>query len=85
VRSAGGSHTVVLVVAKDSAGQKNPGMPEVKQAITAALRTRREQLLRTALLGAIRNDAVVVNLIAKRLVESQGKMSSLVPAAPGTK
>jgi peptidyl-prolyl cis-trans isomerase SurA len=85
VVSAGGSHTVVLVVAKDPAGQKNPGMPEVKQAITAALRTRREQLLRTALLGAIRNDAVVVNLIAKRVVESQGKMSSLAPTAPGSK
>jgi hypothetical protein len=26
-----------------------------------------------------------VNLIAKRFVESQGKMPSLAPAAPGTK
>jgi hypothetical protein len=60
-------------------------MPEVKDAITQGLRTRREQLLRSAFLGAIRNDAVVVNLIAKRLVESQGKMPSVAPAAPGTK
>jgi len=27
----------------------------------------------------------VVNLIAKRLVETQGKMPSVTPAAPGTK
>ncbi|HSP91846.1 MAG TPA: SurA N-terminal domain-containing protein [Vicinamibacterales bacterium] len=83
--SGGGAHTVVLVLAKDPAGQKDLSMPEVKDAITQGLRTRREQLLRAAYLGAIRNDAVVVNLIARRLVESQGKLPSVAPAAPGTK
>jgi len=57
----------------------------VKDAITQGLRNRREQLLRAAFLGAIRNDAVVVNLIAKRLVESQGKVPGVAPAAPGKK
>lgn len=85
VLSANGGYTVVLVVGKDAAGQKDPSMPEVKKAISQALRDRREQLLRTAFLAAIRNDAVVTNLIAKRLVESQGKMPSLAPAAPGTR
>jgi hypothetical protein len=60
-------------------------MPEVKQAITQGLRTRREQLLRAAFLAAIRNDAVIVNLIAKRLVENQGKLPAVGPSAPGTK
>jgi peptidyl-prolyl cis-trans isomerase SurA len=83
--SGGGAHTVVLVVGKDVAGQKDLSMPEVKAGITQGLRSRREQLLRAAFLGSIRNDAVVVNLIAKRLVESQGKMPSVAPAAPGTK
>ena len=83
--SGGGAHTIVLVVAKDAAGQKDLSMPEVKNAITQGLRNRREQLLRAAFLGAIRNDAVVVNLIAKRLVETQGKVPSVTPAAPGTK
>jgi peptidyl-prolyl cis-trans isomerase SurA len=83
--SGGGAHTVVLVLAKDPAGQKDLSMPEVKDAITQGLRTRREQLLRAAYLGAIRNDAVVVNLIARRIVESQGKLPSVAPAAPGTK
>jgi peptidyl-prolyl cis-trans isomerase SurA len=85
VATQNGAYTIVLLVGKDTAGQKDPSMPEVKQGITEALRGRREQLLRTAFLGAIRNDAVVVNLAARRFVESQGKMPSLVPAAPGTK
>jgi peptidyl-prolyl cis-trans isomerase SurA len=85
VVTAGGMYTIVLLVAKDTAGQKDPGMPEVKRAITDTLRGRREQLLRTAFLAALRNDAVVVNLIARQLVASQGKMSTLLPTAPGTK
>ena len=83
--SGGGAYTIVLVVAKDAAGQKDLSMPEVKNAVTQGLRNRREQLLRAAFLGAIRNDAVVVNLIAKRLVESQGKVPGVAPAAPGKK
>jgi peptidyl-prolyl cis-trans isomerase SurA len=85
VLSANGGFTVVVVMGKDAAGQKDPSMPEVKTAISQALRDRREQLLRPAFLASIRNEAVVVNVIAKRLVESQGKMPSLAPAAPGTK
>jgi peptidyl-prolyl cis-trans isomerase SurA len=83
--SSGGAYTVVLVVAKDPAGQKDLGMPEVKQAITQGLRTRREQLLRAAYLSTVRSEAVVVNVMAKRLVDSQGKLPSLGPTAPGTK
>ena len=80
-----GGYTVVTVLGKDAAGQKHPGMPEVKAAITQALRDRRQQLLRAAFLGSIRNDAQIVNLAAKRIVESQGKTPGLNPAAPGTK
>jgi peptidyl-prolyl cis-trans isomerase SurA len=83
--SGGGAHTVVLVLAKDAAGQKDLSIPEVKAAITQGLRDRREQLLRAAFLGEIRNGAVVVNLIARRLVEAQGKLPSVAPAAAGSK
>ena len=85
VLSANGGYTVVVVVGKDAAGQKDPSMPEVKSGINQMLRDRREQLLRTAYVAAIRSDAVVVNLAAKRLVESQGKLPSLGLTAPGTK
>lgn len=77
VVSNGGAHTIVLVVAHDTAGQKDPSMPQVKDAITATIRGRREQLLRAAYLTSLRNDTPVVNYLAKRVVESNGK----VPAA----
>jgi peptidyl-prolyl cis-trans isomerase SurA len=74
VVSAGGGHTIVLVVAHEQAGQRDLSMPPVKDQITEMLRGRKEQLLRAAYLTAIRNDAKVENHLARRLVESQGKM-----------
>jgi peptidyl-prolyl cis-trans isomerase SurA len=81
VVSNNGAHTIVLFVAKDTAGQKDPSMPAVKEAISNALRGRREQLLRAAYLTEIRNDAAVVNHLAKRLVDLQGKALPAAPAA----
>jgi peptidyl-prolyl cis-trans isomerase SurA len=83
--SAGGAYTIVLVVAHESAGQRDLSMPAVRESITETLRTRREQLLRTAYLTAVRSDAQVVNHLARRLIESQGKIPSLQVAAPGRK
>ena len=80
VVSNGGAHTIVLVVGHETAGQKDLSMPEVKNAITSTIKGRREQLLRAAYLAALRNDTPVVNYLAKRVVESSGKM----PAAPAT-
>jgi parvulin-like peptidyl-prolyl isomerase len=81
--SVGGGHTIVLVVARDTAGQKDLSMPQVKEAITSTLRGHREQLLRAAYVNALRNDAAVRNYLADRLVAAQGKAVSLAPAAPG--
>jgi peptidyl-prolyl cis-trans isomerase SurA len=83
--SNNGAHTIVLVVAHETAGQRDPSMPAVREGITSTLRGRKEQLLRAAYLTDIRNDAVVVNHLAKRLVESQGKIPTLAPTAPGAK
>jgi parvulin-like peptidyl-prolyl isomerase len=85
VVSADGAHTIVLVVAFEKAGQRDLSMPAVREQITAALRERKEQLLRAAYLTAARTDANVVNYLARRLVESQGKMPSLAPTQPGAK
>jgi hypothetical protein len=42
--------------------------------------------LRNAYLNALRNDATVVNHLADRIVDAQGKaLPSLVPTAPGKK
>ncbi|MGH9221647.1 MAG: SurA N-terminal domain-containing protein [Vicinamibacterales bacterium] len=83
--SIGGGHTIVLLVARDTAGQKDPSMPQVKEMITNTLKGRREQLMRAAYLNALRNDATVVNHLADRIVETQGKVPSLAPGAPGAK
>lgn len=83
--SNGGVQTIVLMAGREAAGQRDPSMPEVREGITQTLRSRREQLLRTAYLTTIRNEAVVVNYLARRLIESQGKVPSLAPAAPGAK
>lgn len=84
--SVDGGATIVAVIARDTAGQKDPSMPAVRDLITNQLKSRREQLLRNAYLNALRNDATVVNHLADRIVESQGKATpTLAPASPAKK
>ena len=85
VASEGGGYTMVLVVSREAAGQRDLSIPAVREGITLTLRTHKEQLLRTAYLTAARGDAQVVNYLARRLVESKGTMPSLQPTAPGGK
>jgi peptidyl-prolyl cis-trans isomerase SurA len=85
VVSEGGAHTLVLVVAHEQAGQRDLSMPAVRESITETLRSRKEQLLRAAYLTAVRSDADVVNHLARQVVESQGKMPTIAPDAPGAK
>ena len=80
VVSQGGAHTIVFVVARESAGQRDLSTPAVRQGITETLRARKEQLLRTAYLTAARTDAQIVNYLARRVVESQGKSAAPSPA-----
>jgi peptidyl-prolyl cis-trans isomerase SurA len=74
VVAGNGAYTIVLVVAKEQAGQRDLSMPPVKENITQTLKGRKEQLLRTAYLSAARADAQVVNYAARRVVASGGKM-----------
>ena len=79
--SEGGMHTIVFVVAREPAGQRDLSTPGVRERISEGLRGRREQLFRTAYLAAVRTDADVVNYLARRVVESQGKPPAAQPAA----
>jgi hypothetical protein len=81
VASANGAHTIVLVVSHEQAGQRDLTTPEVKTQITEAIRGRREQLLRVAYLTELRAGANVVNHLARRVVESNGTMPGIQPAA----
>jgi hypothetical protein len=83
--SGGGAYTLVLVVAHEQAGQRDLSTPGVRERISETLRARKDQLLRAAYLTAARNDVVVVNYLARRLIESKGAMPSLQLAAPGAR
>jgi peptidyl-prolyl cis-trans isomerase SurA len=80
VVSGGGAHTIVFVVAKEPAGQRDLSTPNVRERITSTLKGRREQLLRTAYLTTARTDADVVNYLARRVVEEQSKNAAPAPA-----
>ena len=82
VASMGGAHTLVLVVAHEQAGQRDLSTPGVNDRITEALKARKEQVLRAAYLTAARSDAEVVNHLARRIVEGQGKLPGATAAAP---
>jgi peptidyl-prolyl cis-trans isomerase SurA len=68
-----GASAIVYLVAKQVAGQRDLSTPGVKDQITEALKSRREQLLRSAYLTALRTDARITNHAAKRVVEANGK------------
>jgi parvulin-like peptidyl-prolyl isomerase len=73
VASAGnGAFTIVLVVAREAAGQRDLSTPGVKDQITNTLKSRKEALLRTAYLTALRTDARIVNHLARRVVQAKG-------------
>jgi peptidyl-prolyl cis-trans isomerase SurA len=72
VVSGGGAHTIVYVVAREPAGQRDLSMPVVRQRITDTLKARKEQL-----------DAQVVNLLARNIVQAQSQAAaSAAPPAP---
>jgi len=75
-----GGYVIVKMLAKEQAGQRALSDPQVQQAIRDTLRNRKEQLLRMAYLTEARDNAVVVNYLARQVLESAGKLPS--PEAP---
>lgn len=82
--SAGGGHTLMLVVSREPAGLRDLNSPNVRESITTALRERRGVLLRTAYLTAARNEAIIVNYLAQQVIASAGKATT-PPAPPAGK
>jgi peptidyl-prolyl cis-trans isomerase SurA len=82
VVGAGGVYTIVLLVARDEAGQRDLNTPGVRESITNALRERKEQLMSAAYLAAARNDAKVVNYLARQVVDAQPPKPAVAPSPP---
>lgn len=83
VVSAGGAHSLVLLVAREVAGQRNLATPGVRDGISGNLRERKEQLLRAAFITTARHDSKIVNHLARQIVDAKSKAPSLVPTKPG--
>ena len=80
--SSNGSYTLVLVVSHEPAGQRDLTTPGMKENLQTSLKSRKEQVLRTAFLTAVRNDAKVEHLLARRLVEAKGVVAGGQPVTP---
>jgi peptidyl-prolyl cis-trans isomerase SurA len=79
--SAGGAHTLVKLVSREAPGQRELNAPEVREGITNALKQRKDQLYRAALLAAAKNDVDVRNYLAAQLTRTDSTPSSLAPAS----
>jgi peptidyl-prolyl cis-trans isomerase SurA len=78
IATMNGVYTLVLVVAHEQAGQRDLSTPGVKDGISNTLKGRKEQLLRAAYVTAAQDEAQVDNYLARRLVESKGKVPGLL-------
>ena len=86
--SAGGAHTLVLVAAREDAGQRDLSTPSVRDGITNTLRERKVELLRAAYITSLRDSANVVNHLARRIADGSVKPAAptpVLPAAPSGK
>jgi peptidyl-prolyl cis-trans isomerase SurA len=69
-----GGYRILKLLAKETAGQRQFSDPAVQQAIRDSLRSRKEQLLRSAYLIQARDDAHVTNFLSHQILESSGKL-----------
>jgi peptidyl-prolyl cis-trans isomerase SurA len=83
VVTIGANYAIVMLVEKAPAGQRDLNNPEVRDGIRDMLRQQRERLLRAAFMTTIRNDAKVVNHLARQVMSAPVQAPALVtPAAP---
>jgi parvulin-like peptidyl-prolyl isomerase len=83
---AGNVHMLVMVVSREDPGQRTLDSPEVRDGIRDLLRETRTQTLRSAYVAAARDEAKIVNYLARDVVAAQGAPPAALLTAPaGTK
>ena len=65
-------YRIVLLIAKEPAGQRDLSDPDVKSKIRDHLRGQREEFLKAAYDEAAHNGAEIQNYFAERLVKEAG-------------
>jgi peptidyl-prolyl cis-trans isomerase SurA len=76
------SYRILKLIAREAPGQRELSDPQVQQSIRDTLRSRKEQLLRAAYLATVRDDAKVMNYLARQVVESAGKLPATAKSTP---
>jgi peptidyl-prolyl cis-trans isomerase SurA len=74
IQTKDGSYNILKLIAKEPAGDYKLSDPQVQQQIRDLLRSRKEQLLRSAYLIEVRDGAHVTNYLARQIIESAGKL-----------
>lgn len=83
---AGNVHMLVMVVSREDPGQRTLDSPTVRDGIRDMLRESRTQTLRSAYVAAARDEAKIVNYLAREVVSAQGAPpASLLAPAPTAK
>lgn len=65
-------YSIIKLIAREPAGQRELGDPRVQQAIREQLRDRREQLIKAAYYDVVRNESKVQNYYADQLLKQAG-------------
>ncbi|HKW96946.1 MAG TPA: peptidylprolyl isomerase [Bryobacteraceae bacterium] len=66
-------YRILKVISSEPSGQRELNDPRVQQTIRETLLNRKDQLLKAAYYEMARNDAKVVNYLARSIVENAGK------------
>ncbi len=76
-------YTILKLIARESAGQRDLSDPQVQQTVRDTLKNRKEQLLRAAYLSIARDEARVTNYLARQVLEANGKLpdAAKIPAS----
>ncbi len=73
--TAGPMSTILLLISHEMPGRRELSDPAVSEAVRTGVRNRREQLMRAAYLGTVRDDAKVTNLLAQQILAAQGRQA----------
>lgn len=73
---------ILKLITRESPGLRGLADPSVQQTIRDTLRNRKEQLLRSAYLATVRDDARVSNYLAQQVIETSGKLQDDGKTAP---
>ena len=65
-------YRILKMISKEPAGQRDLSDPRVQQSIRGILLSRKDQLLKTAYYESARNEAKILNYMAKAVVADAG-------------